>query len=212
MVLTLEKLLQDVDLTRLEALRRKYKHGPDKNPSWLKFLDWKRYGQDAIEWVGRVGLDRRACRSLNVLDVGCGLGWFVLAANRCGHAAIGLDIRDPFYTEAQDILGISVIRHGIVAGEPIPVDDFEFDVITMFGFGLPRQYPDGPSAVGWGPYSQMVRELLRHLRPGGLWFASINTGRDWLFSHRRWRALADEVGGRLDIEGDTVFKIRKGNV
>lgn len=205
--MTLDELLQDVDLARLEGLHHRYKHGPDKNPSWLKFLDWRQYGKDAIDWADQVGLTRRAVRPLDVLDVGCGVGWFVRTAMLCGHQATGLDIDDPFYGEAWDILGIDVARHGIVAGQPIPVG--EFDVITMFGFGLPRQCKDGPSAVGWAPYSQMILELLRHLRPGGLWFASINTGRDWLFNQRHWQGIAGSVGGRLDM-GDTVFQIRKG--
>lgn len=206
--MTLDELLQDVDLERLKGLRRKYTHGPDKNPSWLKFLDWRQYGKDAIDWADQVGLTRRAVRPLDVLDVGCGVGWFVRTAMLCGHRATGLDINDPFYSEAWDILGINVVRHGIVVGQPIPVG--EFDVISMFGFGLPRQYKDGPSATTWEAYAQMICELLQHLRPGGLWFASINTGRDWLFNQRHWQAIADSVGGRLDTEGDTVFKIRKG--
>jgi len=204
---TLDELLQDVDVAKLEGLIARYKHGPDKNPSWLKFLNWRQYGRDAIDWAERVWLDRRACRTLDVLDVGCGIGYFVLAASVLGPRATGLDIDDPFYAEAWDILGVDVVRHGIVAGEDIPVG--EFDMITMFGFGLPRQRKDGPSAATWEAYAQMVGELLGHLRPGGLWYASINTGRDWLFNRRHWQAIADSVGGRLDTEGDTVFKIRK---
>lgn len=205
--MTLDDLMQGVDIGRLEGLRRKYRHGPDKNPNWIKFLDWWQYGQDAIEWADRIGLNQR--KGLAVLDIGCGLGYFVRAAILCGHEAIGLDIYDPFYSQAQAILGLGdrIVCYPIVAGEHIPVG--QFDVITMFGFGLPRQTKNGPSAVGWRPYAAMMREILRHLRPGGLWFASINTGRDWLFRRENWEVLAEEAGGLLDM-GETVFQIRKG--
>ena len=205
--MTSDDLMVGIDKRGMLALRHKYKHGPQKNPSWIKFADWKKYTPNAIKWAERLGLHK--CTGKKILDVGCGFGYFVRVCRTMGHDAMGLDFDDPLYNEVWELLDVPAVHHAITCGVPLPEHLTGFDFITMFGFGLPRVTEDGShrSARTWEEYRAPLVDLLGRLNPGGVYFTSINVGdRYWLFGHPEWYALAGEVGGKATIYKNT-FRI-----
>jgi len=206
MVLTGDELMAGVDFRRMNALRHKYRHGPQKNPSWLKFADWRQYAPRAIGWAEQLELHKS--RGKRIIDVGCEFGYFVRACQLMGHNAIGLDFDDPLYNEVWDILKVPAVHHALTCGVPLPKGLGDFDIITMFGFGLPRvSMGDGHrSARTWEEYQQSLLALLKLVKPGGFLFAVLNVGRDWLFGNSEWYALAKHAGGILSVHNN-IFRI-----
>jgi SAM-dependent methyltransferase len=210
MVLTLEGLMAGVDTARLEGLRAKYPAGPVCNPEWLKFLDWREYGQRAIARTETLQLTTMPPQ--DILDVGCGPGYFVLACRFLWHRAKGLDLPDGMYQEAWNLMGLTggMITEPLCVGDPLSLTPQSFDLITMFGFGLPRvRLSPGSvrSAETWDEYADGLLMVLRLLRPGGLFCALLNYGRDWLFDRDKWQALASELNGTLSGSAN-LFRIR----
>lgn len=212
MVLSLTKLMEGIDTRRLEDLRRKYPDGPTRNPNWLKFCDWHNYGNRAIERVNTLGL--MGCSLKDILDIGCGFGYFVRACSLTGHRIHGLDHHDAFYNDVWKVLDIDsmMIRHSLCVGRDLPVEPGSVDLITMFGFGLPQVLMENGqvrSALDWREYEQALRMLLKLLRPGGLFCALLNYGREWLFKRTCWTALASSVHGSLS-GNENLFRIHIG--
>jgi SAM-dependent methyltransferase len=205
---------QGIDTAALERLPKKYPHGPDGNKTWLKFADWRFYGARAIESVMALGLDN--CFRKRILDVGCGFGYFVRAARLAGHDVTGLDIEDPLYREVWGLMRVPVIGHALTYQWELPeeVGDY-YDLITMFGFGLPRICGGNGqilrSANCWDEYQETLEKLLDRIKPNGRLYCVVNVGRDWLHNREQWRQLADSVGGSLKVDRH-IFTITKGPV
>jgi SAM-dependent methyltransferase len=120
-------LFSAYDPEAVERIGRKYPgHGYEKYGRKLR-NQFVRNG----ERIFAVGLHRS--KGLRVLDIGCGFGFFVHAADRYGHHAVGLDQDDPFFNEITALVGIERVVHRIEAFQPLPdVPGGPFDLITAF--------------------------------------------------------------------------------
>lgn len=107
----------------------------------------------------------------HVLDIGCGLGAIdVLLVREHGAATVvGIDVEEPLITRAQDIVaraGLSErIECRLVEPGPLSFEAESFDVV--FSKDAMIHIPDKVS---------LYREVLRVLKPGGVFVAS-----DWLY-------------------------------
>ena len=70
---------------------------------------------------------------LRILDIGCGFGFFIHAATKFGHHAVGLDRDDPFFNEVTGLVGLEKVIHTIERHQPLPdIPGGPFDLITAF--------------------------------------------------------------------------------
>lgn len=89
-----------------------------------------------------------------ILDVGCGCGFFLLAAKKEGWDATGLDISQPAVNHAKNNLGLEAL-HSTISEAKFP--DNSFDLVTMWDV---VEHLDKPSIV--------FNEIRRILKPSGL--------------------------------------------
>jgi len=121
---------------------------------------WGRVNADDLDWVRRDQASRTAFlerfrQSGRILDVGCGLGLFLLALDPTRWDRYGIEVMLPAYREAQRRLGADRIVTEDLSAAVLP--DAQFDVITFWD--VLEHLPDPVDAL---------RQSFRMLRPGGL--------------------------------------------
>ncbi len=186
MRMTIEQLMDGVDLKRLQLLGRLHDAGDER-----KFCDYRQHGGDAINRAKHLGLDQGP--SVQVLDIGCAFGYFVRACKVLGHDAEGLDRPNPMYAEACSLMSVPVHVYYIAAGEPLPSEVSDYDLINMEGFGLPGRegvthLDDVPAEALWSDWVFFVTDLLDRLNSKGRLAITLNAGRAWQNNLAEWRA------------------------
>lgn len=165
-----------------------------------------------------VRLDRFGAR--NVLDLGCGNGWFTEALTRCGFDAMGADV-------SSSGIDIATRSHPEVsfrqfdATLPLPVDlHARFDAVVAIELldhvALPRRalkqalaaLRPGGLLVATVPYHGYVKNLGLALagRFDRRWQALQDHGRVKFYSPRTLTALAAEAGLQ-DLELETIGRV-----
>lgn len=91
------------------------------------------------------------------LDIGAGIGKSMLAMDRAGFEAFGIESSAPFYEKAIQKMGILPERLQLVSIEDAQFDEARFDFIT-FGAVLEHFYDPSSS----------IKKAMRWLRPGGI--------------------------------------------
>jgi 2-polyprenyl-3-methyl-5-hydroxy-6-metoxy-1,4-benzoquinol methylase len=176
---------------------------------------WGRVNADDLDWVRRDQASRtsflaRFREGGRILDVGCGLGLFLLALDPGHWDRYGVEVMAPAYREAQRRLGADRIVTEDLSTAPLP--DAPFDVITFWD--VLEHLPDPAGAL---------RQAARRLKPGGLLvvrapnFASYlarRFGADWYelslpyhlfhFTPATLTAMIEAVGFRLCVLGNSM--------
>lgn len=136
---------------------------------WLQHMRWR---TDFATWRHKrlhseqfqaemLALVRAAAGDLNgrnMLDIGCGMGGFAVAAELAGADVTALDY-NPAYCLITTVRGA---QHGIdlpvmrAAGEALPLPDASYDLVTAWDVLEHVQQPE-----------RMLAEIARVLRPGG---------------------------------------------
>lgn len=195
--MTPEQLMSGVDMKVFKNLSRG--RLPCDERSWKKFFDWKEYGRNAIARTRRFKLD--LSKGKRVLDVGCGFGYFLRACQKLGHEVVGIDVPDENFCKLWEVMQVSAYSFALSVSVPLPSEIQDYDLITMWGFGLPRELCDGKirSCETWKGYRSCVVDVLTRLseRKGSIFATVINIGRDYLLESHRWQSLADEFDLRL---------------
>ncbi len=112
--------------------------------------------QDAQRRAERLGLADTAPK--RILDIGCGVPYFMLAAESLGHVVTGVDVPDAVLAEACQIMGTSYCPHVITVDETLPRQlPTRVDLVTMFGVNLKRR--DG-EWWAWGDWVAFIRSVL----------------------------------------------------
>ena len=122
------RILGTIDRTQLARLREHYPYRPDAR----KINAY----EDADYWVGvnvkrvqDLWLDRSP--SLQILDLGCGPGYFLYLCQLFGHQGLGLDPDDePFFRGTTQLFGVNRIVARICAQTPLPDIGRKFDLVT----------------------------------------------------------------------------------
>ena len=122
------RILATIDRAELERLRQHY--GYRSNARRINAYE------DAAYWIGinvkhaqDLWLDRT--RSLQILDLGCGAGYFLWVCQLFGHEGLGLDTQeDPFFRGATEFLGVRRIIARIQPQTALPDLGKRFDLVT----------------------------------------------------------------------------------
>jgi SAM-dependent methyltransferase len=153
-------------------------------------------------------VDEGDLRGRDVLDLGCGFGWFTLAALEAGaRTALGVEITDEDLATARASIDDPRAAFRVGSALDIPAEDASAD--TAVAWEVIEHVPRGSEA-------RMLQEIARVLRPGGVLYLSTPfasaRGRlldpAWLLkAHRHYDAealghLAAAAG--LEVEWTTV--------
>ena len=169
-------LLAKIDPAKLRALQAE--HGappPDAPPGWrhyAKYLELEKYLRLNIRRVQDLNLHRSPPKE--ILDIGCGGGFFLFVAQDQGHTGLGFDTGDiPVFDGLVDLLGVERVVYKIEAFEPLPDFGRKFDLITAFSTAFHGGRED---SWRWGPkeWEFLVADLERHLKPAGQIFFGLN--------------------------------------
>lgn len=103
-------------------------------------------------------------RGLRILDIGCGVGFFVSACREAGHDAMGIDLPDRVLQRAASINGTPYLVHRVQIDEPLPEHLLSLDRVTIFGVNF-RHADD--SRWTWVDFRCLLTDLWPRLNSGG---------------------------------------------
>jgi len=181
--ISMRSLLHRIDQQRLRILEER--HGsppPDAPESWrhyAKYLNLKKWLRINVRRVQDLNLHRAAPQ--DILDIGCGPGFFLFVAQSRGHRGLGLDIPGmPIFDDLVELFGVERIIHRIEMLQPLPDLGRKFDLITAFSTAF---HGGGKLSGRWGPreWDFFISDLERHLKPGGRIFFGLNPAYDGNF-------------------------------
>ena len=177
----LKRLTALVDQQALESLRRKYSSwaAPVPRTAPEKYLDVATYLELNLRRVQYLELHRRGqrARSLRILDIGCGAGYFLFICKALGHRGSGLDVGDvPLYDECMAMFELKRVDARIEPFSPLPAFEGQFDWVTAFAIEFNRY--DAQRVWGRAEWSFFLDDVRRLLAPGGRLFLDLNPTKD----------------------------------
>jgi SAM-dependent methyltransferase len=163
----LKPLLQLLDQEQLRAIQERYATSPVQI---AKYADVDRYMKLNIERVQDLELHRSSTQE--ILDLGCGGGFFLYICQHYGHSCLGLDLEwFPVFTDLLNLMKVERRTWEIKAFEPLPDLGRKFDWITAFSTGFNRVKKKAWRVPEWEFF---LNDLQRHLTPNGKVFFALN--------------------------------------
>jgi SAM-dependent methyltransferase len=165
----LPRLMAKIDQPKLRAIRERY---ASSSELYAKYIDVERYLKLNIRRVQDLKLHRAPPQE--ILDIGCGGGFFLFILKQFGHGCLGLDTDEfPLFGELTELLGVPRKIWAVRAFEPLPDLGHKFDWITAFS---PAFQGIHTQDWRWGvlEWEFFLDDLARHLRPGGRIFFGLN--------------------------------------
>ncbi len=158
---------------------------------WLQHMTWRR---DYVRWrERRINQEQYQAErlaqleyiagplpGLRLLDLGAGMGGFVVAAALRGAAAVACEYNRAYCT----IIALRAARHGLrlpirnAAGEALPFPAASFDALVCWDVIEHVQSP-----------TQTLAEIARVLRPGGTALLTAINRRAWVDPHYHMRGI-----------------------
>jgi SAM-dependent methyltransferase len=194
------RILATIDEAELVRLREHYPYRPNAR----KINAY----EDANYWVGvnvkrlqDLWLDRSP--PLDILDLGCGPGYFLYLCRLFGHEGLGLDPDDePFFRGTTKFFGVSRVVARIKAQTPLPDLGKQFDLVTAHRVCFHRiaRRENGEwlewSEADWKFFINDVRT--RFLKPNGRLLLEFNRRADGSsFFTPELRAFFEAQGARI---------------
>jgi SAM-dependent methyltransferase len=165
----LRTLMAKIDQDRLRAMQTRYASSQEH---YAKYTDVQRYLRLNIERVQDLKLHCSAPQ--DVLDIGCGGGFFLFILKQFGHRCLGLDTDEfPLFRELTGLFGVPRKIWTIHAFEPLPDLGRQFDWITAFS---PAFQGVQTQSWRWGAaeWKFFLGDLTKHLKAGGRIFFGLN--------------------------------------
>lgn len=111
----------------------------------------------AARWLGEIEKLLPNKEKLNILDVGCGTGYFEVILGRCGHKVTGIDLTQEMIDRANEMIGLYNLDKGTVKAitgdaENLSFEDETFDVVISRNLTWTLPHPIDA-------YSQWMRVL-----------------------------------------------------
>src|SRR5213075_664678 len=118
--------LAKIDNRRLREIQRRYAGSSDR---YAKYADVEHWLKINLPRVRDLKLDRSPPKQ--ILDLGCGAGFFLFLARQFGHRGVRVDVDDfPLSNELIDLFGVERVTWRIRAHRPLPDFSRKFDLIT----------------------------------------------------------------------------------
>jgi SAM-dependent methyltransferase len=165
----LAPMLAQIDQERALEIQQRYANSTAGYAKYANIEPWLRLNRERVQ---DLKLHRSAPK--RVLDLGCGGGFFLFILKNLGHSVLGIDVeRVALFTELLELFGVSRVVCRISAFESLPDLGQKFDWITAFSVNFNLYHP---SKERWGTaeWDFFLRDLQRHLAPGGKIFFGLN--------------------------------------
>ena len=138
---------------------------------WTKYLDLDHWLALNIKQADALGLMGRPPR--DVLDLGCGAGYFLVVCRALGARTLGVDLDgDQVLNRMIELFGLQRVAKRIHPFVRLPDFRKRFDLIT--GFMICFNFPTNETYWGEREWDFFLNDLLRHLKPKGRVFLSLN--------------------------------------
>jgi SAM-dependent methyltransferase len=193
-------LLARIDRDRLRALRAEYDSLPAEAPAlwrhYSKYLDLEKRFRINVRRAQDLSLQRLPPQ--DILDVGCGGGFFLFVAQSLGHRGLGLDLGGiPIFDQLIDLLGVDRIIYKVIGFEKLPDFGRRFDLITAFATAFQGGREDD---WRWGEaeWDFFVTDLKDRLKPSGRIFLDLNAAYDGHYYTPKILAKFLEHGGKVE--------------
>ena len=129
--LTIENLLAHVPPGELERVQKLSERENMDDVFWTKYLDANKWLTLNIRYAKELGLVERPPR--DVLDLGCGGGFFLVVCRHLGARVLGFDLdKDQVLNEMIRLFGLRRVAGRIRAFVKLPDFGRRFDLITAF--------------------------------------------------------------------------------
>jgi len=189
-----KRVIDTIDPVEFEKIRRRYGVA-EPGADWPKYLDLKRWIGVNIRRIRQLELDLAGPKQ--ILDLGCGAGYFLYIAQLLGHSGVGLDMdRLPMFREITQLLGVRRVVQRIDAFRPLPVVGQKFDVITAFMIC----FNDHKMPGLWGvpQWEFFLDDLAKHLKPRGRVWLELNQEYDGTFYTRELKEFFRKRRAQID--------------
>jgi SAM-dependent methyltransferase len=199
-------LLAKIDQQRLEQLRAQYDSMPADSPGlwrhYAKYLDAETHVRQNVRRAQDLDLHRLPRQQ--ILDIGCGGGYFLFVAQTLGHDGLGLDVAGiPVFDELIDLLGVRRMICRVSGLKRLPDFGHEFDLITSFATAFQGGRED---SWRWGAreWDFFLRDLRTRLRVGGRIFFELNAAYGGRYYTPEILQVMVEHGGLVE-RGNVLF-------
>lgn len=187
-----------IDTDRLREIRQRH---VGSSARYAKYADVEHWLGINLPRVQELKLDGAAPKQ--ILDLGCGAGFFLFLAKQSGHSCVGLDVGDfPLSNELIELFGIYKLTWRIRAFEALPDFGRQFDLITAFSAAFNR---NSDETRGWtaDEWEFFLNDLNQRLKPGGEILLEINSGKDGRYFLPEISEFFLKRGAR--VEGERVY-------
>lgn len=199
-------LLAQVDQERFRALCARCGSLPENAPPL-----WRHYAK-YLELETRLRINIQRAQDLNlqhlsrqeILDIGCGGGYFLFVVKSLGHRGLGIDlVGTPVFDGLIDLLGVERRDYRVRGFEQLPDLGRRFDLITAFATAFQGSRND---SWRWGPaeWDFFISDLKRHLKPSGRIFLDLNAAYDGNYYTPKILAVFHSHGGDVE-KGKILF-------
>lgn len=169
--LTVENLRRGIDAEAFKSIQalEEIKDRPDV--FWTKYLDVDHWLAVNIKHAEELGLVENP--PADVLDLGCGAGYFLVVCRTLGARVLGVDVKtDQVLNRMIELFGLERITKRIKPMRKLPKLNRQFDLIT--GFMICFNFPTNETYWSEKEWDFFLNDLLGYLKPGGRMFFSLN--------------------------------------
>ncbi len=202
---TPETILAKLDAKALNAVRQIHAPGASDQDlrttrTQLKYLDPLRQIHRNLRRASELDLHGRP--PLEILDLGCGSGYFLKVCEALGHKATGFDLDESsIYRDLIASLGVRRIIGRIDDFEPVPEISSRFDLITAFAICFNDH--NEPSPWGRDQWEYFLKDIAsRLLKPQGRIVLKLNPREgeidDARFYSPELRAFFERLGAKIE--------------
>ena len=186
-----EHILEGVDAAELARVRRVYADG--QQSFWTKYLDVEKWLALNVRYAYELGLVNEPPR--DVLDLGCGAGFFLYVCKQLGARVQGMDLdSDPIFTDLVRLFGVP--RLGQPVRKQVPLPDFggrKFDLITAWMICF-NDFDREDEMWRGGDWAFLIDHLAERLTPDGRIIFSLNKQLDGqLYTEEIGRVFAERA-------------------
>ena len=167
-----QRVIETIDPAGFEQIRRRYAVA-DPGADWPKYLDLDRWIGVNIRRIRQLELD--LARPKQILDLGCGAGYFLYIAQ---------------------LLGVRRVVQQIQAFRPLPNFGQKFDVITAFMICFNNHKM--PGLWGVREWEFFLDDLAKHLNPRGRVWLELNQEYDGTFYTPQLKKFFQKRGAKID--------------